>query len=436
MALITMSQKEIDRYEIVKRLMRKEIDGPCAAKLLNISTRQVRRLKSAVRKNDSRGLIHGNRGKKSNHQIPGAECQRIIALLHRHYSDFRPGFACEKLRERHSVKRDPKTIRQIMISEGLWKPRRGKNKSEHREWRQRKSSLGEMIQFDGSYESWLEDRGPICCLLAAIDDATSAIQKAVFAKDEGVFPVFGFWRDYILTRGKPRNIYLDKFSTYKMNSAFAQENHELKTQFERAMIELRVETIFANSPQAKGRVERLFGTLQDRLIKELRLEKISTIEEANQFLKEIFIPKFNVQFAVEPMFKVNLHAPLAIEEKKKLDSIFSRQEKRVVQNDFTLSFKKQWYQLTKEQPVTVCKKDVVVIEERLDGSVWIRLRDKHLNYETLPARPVKQKIQPWVLAAAPRAFYKPPADHPWRKKFILPAPSGRYQTSSQPPNPS
>jgi hypothetical protein len=393
-----MSQKELNRYDIIKRLIHKEINGPKAANLLKLSTRQIRRLKAKTKESGAAGLIHGNRGKQSNHKIPETNKEKMVALLHKHYYDFGPTLAQEKLTEIHHIIHDPKTIRQIMIDEKLWQPKAKRQKSEHRQWRQRKSNFGEMVQFDGSYEYWFEDRNDKCCLLASVDDATGKIIKAKFAQDEGVFPVFGFWLEYLKKQGKPHFVYLDKFSTYKMTQKVAQDNHDTKTQFQRAMAELQIEPIFANSPQAKGRVERLFGTLQDRLIKELRLNNISSIKAANEFLEKTFIPIFNAKFSVEPKSKANLHTPLTQKERKQLASIFSRQILRTVQNDFTISFKNHWYQLTKEQPATICKKDKVIVEEHLDGQVMIRLRSKHLNYQVLPVRPKKQS-QPWVLAA-------------------------------------
>lgn len=402
--LIPMSQKELKRYEIIKRLVRKEIKGPEAADLLELSVRQVRRLKKGVLIKGAASLVHGNRGKPSNHKLPEKEKEKIVSLLHQRYYDFGPTLAKEKLTEVNHINHDSKTIRQIMIEEKLWQPKKGKQKSKYRSWRQRKASFGEMVQFDGSYEYWFEDRAGEGCLLAAIDDATGKIIKAKFNQNEGVFPVFDFWLEYLEKHGKPHNIYLDKFSTYKMTQEAALENHDLKTQFQRALQALKIEPIFANSPQAKGRVERLFKTLQDRLIKELRLNNISTIKGANEFLEKIFIPVFNTKFSVESKSKANLHTPLALKEQKQLASIFSRHTLRTVQNDFTISFKTQWYQLTKEQPVTVCKKDKVIIEEHLDGTTKIRLRGKYLNYHVLPIRPQKQ-TQPWVLAAT----YKTPA---------------------------
>jgi len=397
MTLITMSHKELDRYQIILRILRGEINGSVAATLLKLCTRQVRRLKNKVKGSDATALVHGNRGRKSNHSIPEKERSRITDLIKNRYRDFGPKLACEKLLELHKISRDVKTIKAIMIAEDLWKPRKVKP-PEHRAWRQRRPCFGEMQQFDGSYEYWFEDRAPKCCLLAAIDDATGTVTHAQFGQNEGVTEVFSFWQGYLEQNGKPRSIYLDKFSTYKMNPRFAQDNHELKTQFERALQELQIEPITAHSPQAKGRVEKLFRTLQDRLIKELRLVGISTIPEANRFLKDKFLPRFNRKFAVPAANPTNLHQPLTVKEREQLGSIFAKQYTRQVQNDFTISFDNQWYQLLKEQPVTVQKQDRVTIEQQLDDTVKIRLRGKYLNYRIIPKRIPKAHI-PWVLAA-------------------------------------
>lgn len=410
-----MSLKELDRNNIINRLLRKEINGTKAANLLKLSVRQTKRLKARVKREGPKGLIHGNRGRPSHNQTPLAEKEKITRLLHKHYYDFKPGFATEKLQEDHRISRDPKTIRQIMIDEKLWQPKTKKEKREYRSWRERRSAYGEMIQFDGSYEYWFEGRGKSCCLLAGIDDATGKITKAKFAIHEGVFPVFDFWQEYLQTHGKPRAIYLDKFSTYNQNQAVAKENPDTLTQFQRAMEELHIEVIPANSPQAKGRVERLFETLQDRFIKELRLQKISSIDQANEFLEKIFIPKFNQRFSVKPRINSNLHDPLTAKEQKTLASIFSRQTKRTVQNDFTFSFKNQWYQLTENQTATVCKKDKIIVEERLDSTIWVRIRSKCLNYKLLPMRPKKEKQSAWVLPATMKEPYRPPKNHPWRR---------------------
>lgn len=415
-----MSRPEIEKFDVIRRLIRKEINGGAAAGLLRRSTRQVRRLKGKVIKKGAAGLIHGNRGKAGHHRVPEQERKKIVALLNKRYPDFGPTFAAEKLKETHAIDRDPNTIRAIMIAEELWKPRSKKKPPEHRQWRERKSAYGEMEQFDGSYEHWLEDRGGTgeLCLLASIDDATSQVTQAVFEDHEGVFPVFRFWDKYIRTHGKPRAIYLDKFSTYHMNHPFAKDNPDTLTQFQRAMRELHVEVIPANSPQAKGRIERLFETLQDRLIKELRLARVSTVEEANEFLNT-YLPKFNAQFSVVPRLTANLHQPLPAKEQTKLGSILSRHTERIIQNDFTFSFQNQWYQLTKCQPLTICKKDKVVVEARTDHTVHIRLRGKYLNYRILPARPIKA-TPPWIIAKTSAQVnaskvHIPPANHPWRQ---------------------
>ncbi len=425
MTLITMSAKELNRFQVIKKLISKHINGTEAANLLHLTTRQIRRLKSKIKQFGPQGLVHGNRGQESHNRIDCQEKKKIIGLLHHRYPDFGPTFASEKLAEDHGLTHDSKTIRQIMMAEGLWKPRTKSGQSQHRAWRERKSCYGEMIQFDGSYEHWFENRNGTAevCLLAGIDDAAGEIVYAKFAEHEGVFPVFSFWREYLLKNGKPGSIYLDKFSTYKMNQKVATENHDLKTQFQRALTEFQIEPIFANSPQAKGRVERLFKTLQDRLIKELRLKNISTIPEANAFLETTFIPRFNAKFGVEPRNKTSLHQALSSKEIKQLPGIFSRQTKRTILNDFTFSFKNQWYQLTKEQPATICKKDVVIVEERLDKTIQVRLRGKYLNYLLLPARPVKEhRTKPWIIAKTTEQINQskahiPSSNHPWRLPF-------------------
>lgn len=413
-----MSKRDIDRHDVLKRLIRREIRRSHAAKLLKLTERHVTRLKQAVIASGAAALIHKQRGLPSHNRLPEKERATIVTLLKAKYPDFGPTFAAEKLSERHKIDRDPKTIRDIQMKEGLWKPRRPMSKDDHRSWRQRRSAYGEMEQFDGCYHDWFEGRGGIveACLLASIDDATGQPTKLEFAPHEGVFPVFAFWKAYVETNGKPRQIYLDKFSTYKMNQAAAKDNPDLKTQFQRAMAELRIEPVFANSPQAKGRIERLFDTLQDRLVKELRLANISTIEEANRFLAETFIPAFNKRFAVESASSGDMHRPLTAQEKKTLPAIFSRQEKRTVQNDFTFSFQNQWRQLTESQPVTVCKKDEVTVEEHLDHAIHVRLRGKELNWVILPQRPKRASV-PFVIAqSAPRVVI-PRADHPWRRRF-------------------
>jgi len=400
-----LSNQDLQRLDIINRLIRKQIDGTQAAELLHLSVRQVKRLKAKVLADGPKAIAHASRNQPGHHRIPSAERELISALLTEHYYDFGPALATEKLLELHNIKRNVKTIRSVLLETNLWTSRRKRSTGsiKHRAWRLRRSNYGELIQFDGSYEHWFEDRngtGEIC-LLATVDDATGNITSAKFAAHEGVFPVFGFWQEYLLNTGKPVSIYLDKFSTYKMNQRVAIENHDLKTQFQRAMTELHIEPLFANSPQAKGRVERLFGTLQDRLIKELRLQNISDVKSANEFLKKKFIPNFNKRFAVPPRNPANLHKPLIEKEKDSLNSILSKQTIRTVQNDFTVSFKNQWYQILPNQSVTICKRDEIIVEEHVDNTIHFRLRNKYLNTKPITKRTEysNRTKQPWVIAA-------------------------------------
>lgn len=417
MEYLTMTIKEINRFSIVKKLLVKEINGTQAANLLKLSVRQLKRIKAKVIIHGAKALLHANRGKPSNRRMPGKERAVIVSIIKKHYPDFKPTFATEKLSENHHIKRDPKTIRKIMIDEEIWKPRRKKKPAYHC-WRQRKDCYGEMLQFDGSYHKWIEDRGPEWCLLAAIDDATGIPIRAIFDFDEGVVPVFKFWKEYVQIHGKPHSIYLDKFSTYKMNQRVAVENHDTQTQFQRAMSQLGIKPITAHSPQAKGRIEKLFNTFQDRLVKEMRLKNISTITEANKFLAEDFLPKYKTKYAVEPVSKTNLHRPLNQKERNELNSIFSKQTTRKVRNDFTVSFNNQWYQLAENQPVTIRKQDTILVEEWIDDSIHFSIRQKYLNCKVITEKPQKMKKTNWIIAAGKRD-YTPADNHPWRSKFIL-----------------
>jgi len=417
---ISMSQKELDKLEIIKKSLRKEIIVQEAAKLIDLSERQVYRLRAKIKEQGAQGLVHGNRGKSSNHRMPVQEQEAIVKLLNKYYADFRPTHASEKLAEKHNLTKHPTTIRQIMIQAGLWQPRK-QRRANYYSRRPRQPFFGQMIQFDGSYEYWFESRGPKCCLLASIDDATNTVAQGLFVDHEGVFPVFEFWQDYFLKQGKPRSIYLDKLRTYYNNHSSTKDDEEMLSQFQRAMKELGIKLIVAHSPQAKGRVERLFGTLQDRLIKEMRLKGIANKQKANQFLKQEFLPWFNAKYSRRPLKQANLHQKLTRQEKKELVAILSRQSVRVVQNDFTIRFENKWYQLLKDQPVTIRQKDKIIIEGRLDGSIKIRIRDKYLNYKPFLIRP-KQYDHPWIIAAkqepkpkTKQKTWKPGPNHPWKR---------------------
>lgn len=412
--LIAMSSKELTRYEVIKELVDNKINGTDASLKLGLSIRQVKRLKKKVKNEGAKGLAHGSRGKSGNRKIDLEIIAKVKNILKEKYPDFGPTFAREKLEEIDEIKIGTEKIRQIMIEEKLWKPRLKKKNGEHRQWRQRKENFGEMEQFDGSYENWFEGRAPVCCLLGAIDNATGKISKARFDQSEGVVPVFGFWKDYVSDTGKPLSIYLDRCSTYKQNAKSLADDPEALTQFQRAMEkDLDVEIIHARSPQAKGRIERLFQTLQDRLIKEMRLKNICSIEEGNKYLEEEFIPDFNKRFSVQPRGKNDLHRKLNEIEKVNLDKIFSIQNSRVVCNDFTVRHQGKYFQLLKDQPTLILRKDKVLVRENLEGKTSISLRGNDLNYKILPERP-KKEIKEKKVTALTREW-KPAADHPWRQ---------------------
>lgn len=417
--LITMTQTELSRYEIVQKLINGIIDGTVASKQLNLSVRHTKRLKSKVTTFGATGLIHGNRGKESNRKIKPEIIEKAIEHLKNKYPDFHPTHASEKLDEYHDIQLGKETVRQIMIKEKLWTVKPRKQNKQWRCWRARKDSYGEMQQFDGSYHHWLEDRAEELCLLLSIDDATGKITHAKFDYDEGVIAVFKFWTEYIHQNGVPISVYLDKFSTYKVNHKNAVDNTELITKFQRATNQIGINLITAHSAQAKGRVERIFDTLQNRLVKEMRLDNVSTIHEANKFL-ETYIPKFNDKFSVVPNKRVNLHKTINKTLKEKLPQIFSVQDKRQVQNDYTIRFKTKYFQLDREQPTTVYKKDTVVIEEHLNGEIKINLKEHYLNYTVLPERPKKLiNIKLTALTGRKRSDWKPPINHPWRTQFIF-----------------
>lgn len=415
--LISMTEKELFKYDVIKNILDRKINGTDASKLVGVSTRQIRRLKQAVIKFGPVGVIHSGRDKESNRKLDSNKVNKIKGLIQDKYFDFGPTFATEKLSEIDGITVGKETLRTIMINMGIWQVKsRNSSKQKWHVWRARKDNYGEMKQFDGSYHVWFG--GIETCLLLAADDATGKISHAKFDLNEGRIAVFKFWLEYFAKHGFPLSIYLDKFSTYKVNHKNAVDNKDMITQFQRAMKQVGVRTIVAHSPEAKGRVERMNGTLQDRLVKELRLAGITTIEEANEFLKN-YIPKFNKQFAVVANRRKNLYKNIVKNIEEKLTQIFSIQETRIVNNDYTIRFETKYYQLDRVQTTTVYKKDVVLVETHLDGEIKLRLRDCYLNYELLPKRPEKEiDIKLPALTKQEQGSYKPPINHPWGQSYL------------------
>lgn len=409
---IKLTPLQQERYDHIRSCIDGDITNAEAAARLRLSVREVQRLKRSVEKDGKLGVIHGNRGRASNRAMHPEKVSVVVAYLEdKQHRDFGPTFAQEKLEERGIVL-GVETLRTLMIKEKLWRPKARRGPAIHREWRPRMSMKGELVQFDGSYHDWFED-GTEACLLAATDDATSEV-SATFEDNEGVHAVFRFWWAYFEAHGLPVAIYLDKFSTYKVNHKNAVDNAEMLTQFERAMNELGVKVICANSPEAKGRIERLFQTMQDRLVKEMRLRGIKSRDEANRYLKEEYLGNHNGRFSVAPKQEGDAHRPLTEDLRKRLSSIFSIQSERRVNNDFTIQFKSRWFQLAATQDTTVYKRDVVTIEERLDGTMHIRLNNRYLAYTELPERPKRVRMKVTALTRE-KPRWTPPVDHPWRK---------------------
>lgn len=414
--LICMSEIELSRYDIIKSLIDGKINGTDASKQVGISIRQVKRLKSRVLEQGAEGLVHKGRGRTGNRRLDPELVKKAERYLKEKYYFCGPTFASEKLSENHGIEINRETVRGMLTNLELWQPKPRRQSGKWHVWRARKDNFGEMEQFDGSYHVWfgLEES----CLLLSVDDATGKITHAKFDINESTMAVFKFWVEYFDKNGLPLSIYLDKFSTYKINHKNAVDNKDMITQFERAMNQVGVKPITAHSAEAKGRVERMFQTLQDRLVKELRLAGITTTEEANKFLKE-YIPKFNAKFAVAPKRRKDLHKKLNLEAKEKLPQIFSIQNQRKVNNDYTVMFKTNYFQLDREQPTTVYKRDAIIVEEHLDGTIKLRLKNYYLNYMVLPARPKKEiNIKLAALTRQKQGSYKPPIDHPWRKQFL------------------
>jgi len=396
--LIPMSPKEVKKIEIVRDIRAGRLTQREAAALLGVTDRAVRLWQRAYEAGGARRLIHQSRGKVSPRKMPDTDRARIVSLLRTQFPDFGPTLAAEKLAEHYNIQRDAKTLWSIMVAERLWIPRRlrrGGKIPVFRQWRERRAHRGELVQFDGSYHDWFEGRGGLkeTCLLAAIDDATGELLRLAFAAHEGVLPVMGFWAAYTTTHGLPRSIYLDRFSTYKMNASVAPSNHDLKTQLQRAMETLGVELIFALSPQAKGRVERLFKTLQDRLCKELRLAGIATVEEANRFLATRFVPAFNRRHAVAPRAEADVHRPLGLRDQKLLPETLCRVETRQVMHDFTVSFQSAWHQILPTPGLAIRPKDEVLVRQYTDGTVSFTIRNKRVATRPIAKAPYMRNVK-------------------------------------------
>ncbi|MGZ4982142.1 MAG: ISNCY family transposase [Methylobacter sp.] len=372
--IITMSNKELHRVEILQKLIDKRVFEHEAAKQLDLSVRQIRRLKKAYKADGAVGVVSKKRGNPSNHKYPDAVKELALAYVHKSYSDFKPTFACEKLSENHGLFISRETLRKWMIDAGLWIPKNNRLKRAYQP-RNRRECYGELIQIDGSSHDWFEGRAPKCTLLVYIDDATGKLMECHFVKSESTFSYFDSTRRYLEKHGKPVAFYSDKHCVFRINRT-GELGGDGVTQFGRALSELNIDIICANTPQAKGRVERVNRTLQDRLIKEMRLMNISDIEQGNQFLPE-FIDKFNKKFGVQIDSK-NMHRELLPHED--LNEIFSWQENRTLSKNLTLQYDKALYLIEDSVDNRSLARNKVTVFEYFDGAIKIKWNNRELPY--------------------------------------------------------
>ena len=407
---VTMSDKEVTRLRVMQRLEEKRIKQSEAAKMLKISERHIRRILRSYRQTGAAGLVSKRRGKPSNNQLKGEVKQQALDLIYSYYHDFGPTLAHEKLTERHGLEMSRETVRQLMIAEGIWKPKRAKKLVVH-QMRERRACLGELVQLDGSPHKWFEERGPACTLLVYVDDATSRLMELYFSKGETTFSYFAATRRYMARHGKPVTFYSDKNSIFRVNIPNALTGSGM-TQFGRAMKELDIEIICANTPQAKGRVERAIQVMQNRLVKEMRLRDISSIEAANEYAAE-FMEDYNARFAEQPRSSHDMHRTLLPNED--LERIFTLQEHRILSKNLTLQYKKVVYQIQTSRPSYAMRKAPVTVCERENDRIEILYKGHPLDYTIFQ----KQHRQAEVVSSKSinnklKKSHKPAKDHPWR----------------------
>src|SRR6266581_5257865 len=419
MERITLSQRERDRLRVLHEVNQKHLTQVLAAQQLKVTDRQVRRMLLRIRERGDGALVHGLRGRPSNRKLTARFEQKILKRLHQRYADFGPTLAAEHLaKEGFPVSRE--TLRKWMTKAALWRPRSQRVKTVH-VWRERRASFGELVMQDSSPFRWLEDRGPACQLIALIDDATSRVWARFTEHDtteENLRTLGGWLRRY----GRPLAHYTDKNSIFRTaGTATLPEQlrgEKARSHFGRALRELGIEWIAAQSPQAKGRIERLFETLQDRLVKEMRLAGIDTMEAANHFLETRFLPEWEERFTVVPRHPRNAHRRLGREHR--LEEILSVRVARKVAEDHTVSWDGNRWGVPREEVCAGLRGAEVEIERRLDGSHWLRFRGRYLRLHHCP-KPTPRAaspsgLRPPVLAANPlsRVYKSAPPNHPWR----------------------
>lgn len=409
-----MSIKELKRLHVINKVIEKQMTQKEAAKILNLTERQTRRIIKRVRNEGEEGLIHKSRGRPSNRSYSLDLKEKVLKLYEDNYMGFGSLLASEKLEEINNIKISDETLRKWLIESGHWEKSRKTRK--HHKWRERKEHFGELVQLDGSHHDWLEGRGEELVLMSYIDDATGRV-FGEFYDYEGTLPAMDSLKKYIKKYGIPMKLYSDKHTTYRSNKKLTIEE-ELKgitpkSQFERACAELGINVIHANSPQAKGRIERLFGILQDRLVKEMRLAGISSKEQANKFLK-CYLPKYIKKFSVKAAKEENFH--MSKPKHINPEQILCIKTKRHLKDDNTISYENRLYLI--EDKLTT---KIVTVEKRTDGNIHLHSNGIYLKYKQVDPQPKANKAnleKPVIqtVRIKTRKQYIPSANHPWKKK--------------------
>jgi hypothetical protein len=374
--LVTMSPTELERLALMQRLAERRTTQRLVAEQLGVSVRQVERLYAAYKAQGAEGLVSRKRGTPSNRLMPAELRDIALKLVRGQYADFGPTLAHEKLTEVHGIPVALSTVRKWMVADGVWTSRR-ERKARVYQPRPRRACTGELVQVDGCQHHWFEGRGPECTTLVYVDDATGRLMELRFVRSESTFDYFAATRGYLERHGKPVAFYSDKASTFRVN-AKDPKGGDGYTQFGRAMFELNIDVICANSAPAKGRVERAHQTMQDRLVKELRLRDISTMDAANAYAPA-FMEDYNRRFARDPKSVHNAHRPLL--EHENLDRLFRWQEERRVTQNLTLHYKRVMYLLEPSEVARAAAGNRVLVSESNDGDVAIEYRGT-----ALPAR--------------------------------------------------
>lgn len=423
-----MSKQELNRAQVLRALDEGQIKQKQASEQLGVSVRQVKRLLQAYRRGGAPALLSKKRGQPSHHQLDPSIKQQALAWLTTRYVDFGPTLAHEKLTEVHHLQIGRETVRTLQMQAGLWQPHRRRRPVVH-PLRERRARLGELVQIDGSPFDWFEGRAPSCTLLVYVDDATGRLMELLFTPAETTFSYFAVTEHYLRHYGRPLAFYSDKLGVFRINLPNDESAHGL-TQVGRALQELDIALICANTPQAKGRVEHRNGTLQDRLVKEMRLRGIASMAAGNAYLPE-FLADFNRRFAKAPRDPQDAHRPLRRQDD--LARILTMQETRSLSKNLTLQYHRVIYQIETKRPSYALRKATVLVRQNAAGEVTIEYKGKPLAYtvhheqarqaEVVTSKQLALHLDERAAAPAARSkgsVYIPPVDHPWRRFRIKP----------------